>query len=461
MSYLAAESLQDWQNTRVLAAPQKLGRKEWTGSPSSFTFSPDGSQAMFLQSERLDASFSHDSIFLVDLMRPEIARCVTLSPAVASVPDDRSWPPRILTAHWDFQDPNIVYVIIDETANMSIWKVCIGSEPASEDLKGVALLIMQDGCISFSCSLESAPFQVKLFILRSTFYKSAVAEVLILDANMLPKVHTVEQSSIPGFSGPPYESTYFSGAADSKVHLFIHKPKGFKPGSRYPLIIMIHGGPNDAWRNSWSPTWNPILWTDQGYVVITPNIAGSTGFGLPFALSIYQSWGGRTLSDLEHLFSFIEESLSYIDPSRVIGAGYSFGGYMMNWLAGQGLAARFCAFIVHAGVFSVPNLLGGDLPTAYKPDFGCFPWEDGEKWSEWNPSKLCGNWNTPMLFTHGDMDYRIPLTESLSAYHTCQIRGIQSQLLVFPDEGHTIAKPINRSQWHETMLKWAAQWSAK
>ncbi|KAK1564096.1 prolyl oligopeptidase [Colletotrichum navitas] len=449
----------DWQNQCRTAPPQSLGWDEWTGSPSSFSFSNDGLSVVLLMSKCADACFGHESIFVADLEGDREIRHVHISkPSENSKP--RIWDPRIVSVFRSSSNLDVLYAVVDAEGQMGVWKINMFPEQDRGIIKALAKPLLEHGSTTFLCCLGPPSVRDELLVSRSTFQRAGVVEIVTEDATSQLHIQTVDEYRVPQ---PPAISDqfYFPSAGGLMVQAFIHKPAHFTEDTRYPVVIIVHGGPNDAWRDCWLATWNHLAWTSQGFVVITPNIRGSTGFGLPFALSIYKDWGGSPLRDLEYLISFIEASMPFADLSRVIGAGYSYGGYLINWLAGQELSRRFCALIVHGGVFSPRNLMAGDFPLIYRQDFGCFPWEGRAEWDRWDPSLFCDKWTVPMLFTCGDVDYRVPVSETLAAYHACQIRGVPSQLLLFPDEGHRISKPANLAQWRETMLAWAIRWTAQ
>jgi dienelactone hydrolase len=433
-----------------MSRAQKLGQPDWTGMPSSFCISPHGEFAIYLQSESSNSCFDHDSIFIVQLNQPQTAHKVELLSA------DRQWQPRLLSVQWSFIDNKVVYAIIDDRANASVWKISL--KESGSGWQGAACRLICAGRTTSVSPFVTAQGHENLLLHRSTFDATGVVEIMTLPADSEPEVRLISELRFEA-SHASHEQVFFPGSGDYEVQAFVHKPDTFREGSKYPIVVPVHGGPNDAWRDCWSTVWNPLLWTDQGYVVVTPNISGSTGFGLAYARSIYQNWGGRPYSDIDSLFSFIEKSMPYVDLTRVVGAGFSFGGYMMNWIAGHGTSDRFCALIVHGGVYSVRNLLSSDIPTVYPADFGGLPWEVPEVWDRWDPSRYSDAWKTPMLFTHGDLDYRVPITEAFAAFQACQLRRIPSRFLVFPNEGHAIRKPANLAQWHEEMVEWSLNWT--
>lgn len=257
-----------------------------------------------------------------------------------------------------------------------------------------------------------------------------------------------------GLSGSQVDEIWFAGAEDHPVHAWVVKPSDFKPGQKYPLAYLLHGGPQGAWNDQWSTRWNPAVFAEQGYVVITPNPRGSTGYGQPFTDAIRNNWGGLPYVDLEKGFEYIEKNLDYVDTNRAVALGASYGGYMVNWIQGNPLGRKFKALVTHDGVFSMTNQLASE--ELYFPfhDMGGPLWEVPENWAKWDPSRLTGNWQTPHLVIHNELDYRLTISEGLAAFNVLQTRGVESALLTFPDENHWMLNPENALVWHRTVFNW-------
>ena len=173
-------------------------------------------------------------------------------------------------------------------------------------------------------------------------------------------------------------------------------------------------------------------------------------------------WGGRPYRDIVKCFEYVEETMPFVNSDRAILAGGSYGGYMANWIAGQPLGLRFKTLISHDGVFSPYGMLASDMPQALKGEFGGDPWDSKsalEAWDRYNPSLFTKNWKTPMLIIHSDQDFRCPITEGLSAYHVCRMKGIPSRFLNFPDENHFVLKRENSLKWYKTVLGWANKYT--
>ena len=250
-------------------------------------------------------------------------------------------------------------------------------------------------------------------------------------------------------------SFYYKGASSHTVHAWMVRPSFFHPSNKYPLAVLVHGGPQGAWLDSWSTRWNPAVFAEQGYVVICPNITGSTGYGQGFTDAIKEQWGGKPYEDLVKLFDYVEDELSYVDTDKVVGLGASYGGFMMNWIQGHDLAKRFKALVCHDGVFSMTGQLATDELYFEEHDMGGTLWENREGYERWDPSRfLKDGWKTPMLVVHSELDYRLTMAEGLSAFNVLQMKGVESRFLSFPDENHWVLGYENSLVWHLNVLNW-------
>ncbi|CAK7205643.1 hypothetical protein SEUCBS139899_008422 [Sporothrix eucalyptigena] len=261
-----------------------------------------------------------------------------------------------------------------------------------------------------------------------------------------------------GLSREQLGEIWFQGAGDYKVHALVVRPSNFhaeeNKGKKYPLALLIHGGPQGAWTDSWSTRWNPAVFAEQGYVVVTPNPTGSTSYGMALQDGIQNEWGGRPYQDIVNCVDYVEQNLPYVDMSRAVALGASYGGYMINWIQGQPLGRRFQALVCHDGVFSTLNQYASEELFFPLHDFGGTLWENREGYEKWDPAKHTGNWSTPMLVIHNELDYRLPITEGLSMFNVLQSRNVPSRLLSFPDENHWVLKPENSLVWHKEVIGW-------
>jgi dipeptidyl aminopeptidase/acylaminoacyl peptidase len=246
---------------------------------------------------------------------------------------------------------------------------------------------------------------------------------------------------------------WFTGAGGTRIHSWLYLPPGFDRARRYPLVYMVHGGPQNAWLDSWSFRWNPPLWAAQGYVIVAPNPRGSTGFGQKFTDEISGDWGGKVFVDLMKGLDTLC-TLPFVDSTRKAAAGASFGGYMMNWFLGN-TGNRFRAIVSHDGVYNFESNYGTTDEVWFDEwDHGGSPWEHPGSYARFSPHRYAANFSTPTLVIHGEKDYRVPVSEGMQLFTALQKKGVPSKFLYFPDEGHWVLKPGNSRLWHTTVFDW-------
>ena len=242
----------------------------------------------------------------------------------------------------------------------------------------------------------------------------------------------------------------------AKMQMWILKPPSFDSKKKWPLVYLVHGGPQGAWEDGWSYRWNPELWAAQGYVVACPNPRGSTGFGQKFVDEISGDWGGKCYDDLMKGADYLEK-LPYIDKERMAAAGASFGGYMMNWFAVN--TGRFKTLISHCGVWNFDSMYATTEELWFDEwEHGGPPWGKNRKsYEKHSPHKLArnlGKFKTPMLIIQNDLDFRVPVSEGQQLFTTLQRQGVPSRFINFPDEGHWVLKPKNSEYWHKEVFAW-------
>lgn len=273
------------------------------------------------------------------------------------------------------------------------------------------------------------------------------------DGKGLRAVTGVNDAVFAQLTIPEPESITFSGAEGTRIQAWIHKPPQFDPARKYPLVMMIHGGPQGAWGDSWSYRWNPPLWAAQGYVVLAPNPRGSTGFGQRFTDEISGDWGGKVFIDLMNGLDTVS-TFSYVDSTRRAAAGASFGGYMVNWILGHA-GSRFKALVTHDGVYNFESMYGSTDEIWFDEwDHSGAPWDAPEEYRRFSPHMYAKNFRTPTLVVHGALDYRIPYTEAMQLFTALQRQNVPSKFLYFPDENHWVLKPANSELWHRTVFEW-------
>lgn len=261
------------------------------------------------------------------------------------------------------------------------------------------------------------------------------------------------QKLIEGLDVSRAEGFSFKGADGDEVSGWLIRPTGFDPNKKYPVVFLIHGGPQGAWHDEWHGRWNYQMFASPGFAVVAVNPRGSTGYGQKFTDQISQDWTGKVYEDLMKGLDYALKTYPFLDGDRVAAAGGSYGGFMVNWIAGH--TGRFKALISHAGVFDLTSKYGTTEELWFPEwEFGGTPWEKAEHYRERSPSAFVANFKTPTLVTHGALDFRVPDAQGLGMFTSLQRRGVPSRYVFFPDEGHWILKPANRVAWWNEMLGW-------
>ncbi len=250
-----------------------------------------------------------------------------------------------------------------------------------------------------------------------------------------------------------------SGEDKTRIQTFLVKPPDFSPAKKYPVLFLIHGGPQGAWGETWSYRWNPQVFASAGYLVVMPNPRGSTGYGQKFIDDINGDWGGKAYDDIMAVADHVA-ALPYVDPDRMAAAGGSFGGYMVDWILGH--TNRFKALISHAGVYDLRSM-AGETEELWFPlwEFKGMPWDNPEMYAQWSPSFFAKNFKTPTLVMDGELDYRVPVGQGMQLFTALQLQKVPSKLVLFPDEGHWILKPQNSVLWYGQFLEWVGEWLKK
>ena len=324
----------------------------------------------------------------------------------------------------------------------------------------------------FRIGLESGE-ATRLFDSGTVAAVSAVGDTLVIARNDLasandlyrlddgaPKRLTSVNEDLLGDIGfGEFEQFTFAGWNDETVHAYIVKPVGFDPKQSYPLAFLIHGGPQGSFGNRFHYRWNPQTYAGKGYVAVMVDFHGSTGYGQAFTDSISGDWGGKPLEDLQKGLAAALERYPFIDPERKCALGASYGGYMINWIAGN-WPGEFDCLVNHDGIIDNRSMY-------YTTEELWFPeWEMGgpqyevpENYERHNPVNYVSRWRDPMLVIQGELDYRVPGSQGLATFTALQRRGIASRLLWFPDENHWVLRPSNSIRWHREVERWLAAWT--
>ena len=317
------------------------------------------------------------------------------------------------------------------------------------DLKGKVTRLTDRGAISEVVPLANGGI---IYAINSI---SAPADLVWMDAKgKTTRLTNVNADLYKELDPVSYEKFSFAGANGGRVHGQIVKPQGAT--GKLPVLLLVHGGPQSSFGNSWSFRWNPAVMASQGYAVVTIDFHGSSGYGQAFTDSINQDWGGKPLADLKLGMAELGKIDPQLDTANACALGGSYGGYMMNWIAGN-WPEGFKCLVNHAGIFDLRAM-------AFETEELWFDeWDHGGPWwnrkdaEKWNPVNHVTKWKTPMLVIHGEKDFRIPYSQGLATFTALQRQGIESKLLIFPDENHWILKAKNSIQWHRTVFDWVAK----
>ncbi len=365
---------------------------------------------------------------------------------------------RALTAGWDRSagslawtpDSKALIVTAEETLDTPAFRV----ELASGKVTRLALAPkgMSEGHIANVTPLANGA------ILYTRDSVSAPAEVWIAEKGKAPRPLThANEAQLAALVPLKSERFSFKGAGGDPVWGQVHMPANAT--GKLPVLLFVHGGPQGSFGDGWSFRWNPRIFASQGYAVVSIDFHGSTGYGQAFTDSINQDWGGKPLEDLKRGLEAALALRPQLDGSRACALGASYGGYMMNWIEGQ-WPERFKCLVNHNGVFdaramaySTEELWFNEWEHGGKPYY-----EDSAAYEKWNPANHVAKWQTPMLVVLGEKDFRIPYSQGLGAFTALQRKGVEAELLVFPDENHWVLKPKNSLQWHRTVLGWLDRW---
>ena len=253
------------------------------------------------------------------------------------------------------------------------------------------------------------------------------------------------------------ETFWFDGAEGTKVQAMLIRPPKFDATKKYPLLVLLHGGPQTMWSNAWGYRWNSQVFSAAGFVTLMINRRGSTGYGQKFTDEITNDWGGKAYVDVMNGVEHTLKKYPFVDGNRMAAAGGSYGGYMADWIATH--TGRFKAIVSHASVYDKVAMWATEELWFEEHDMVGAPWTNPESYRKWSPSTYAGDlgkFKTPTLVICGERDYRVPYTQSLEFFSALQRQGVPSKLVVFPDEGHWVLKPQNSQFWYKTFLDWLA-----
>ncbi|WP_426342428.1 prolyl oligopeptidase family serine peptidase [Pseudoduganella sp. S-14] len=410
-------------------APRNLTAENpaWDAKPS---FSPDGKTLAYLMMKR--PGFEADRFHMV-LMDVATGKKRVLA---------QEWDRSIADYKWR-PDGKALLANADDIGNHRLFSLDVATGKVTALTgKGYAgeFDVQKDTVISAQASLGGGAQLVKL---KADGAEQKGTQLTWANAERLKDVRMAE-----------YEQFSFKGANGETVYGHVMKPWNYEPGKKYPVAFLVHGGPQGSFGNSWSYRWNPQVYAGAGYASVFIDFHGSTGYGQGFTDSISGDWGGKPLEDLQKGLAAAVAKYDFLDGQNACALGASYGGFMMNWIEGN-WSDGFKCIVNHDGVFDQRGM-------AYSTEELWFTeWDNGgtyyanpNGYEKFNPVHHVAKWKTPMLVVQGDLDFRIPTAQALGTFTALQRQGIESKLLVFPDENHWVLKPANSILWHHTVIGW-------
>jgi dipeptidyl aminopeptidase/acylaminoacyl peptidase len=253
------------------------------------------------------------------------------------------------------------------------------------------------------------------------------------------------------------QTIWFTSSRGKKIRSLMIKPPGFDATKKYPLFVVIHGGPAGSWKESWSYRWNYQLLAKPGYVLLMTDFTGSTGYGEKFSQDIQFDPFRGPAQEINEAAADAIKRFSFIDGTKQAAGGASYGGHLANWL--QATTTHYKCLISHAGLVNSISQWGtSDYIFGREVMNGGTPWSKSKVWKEQNPILFADNFKTPMLVTIGELDYRVPLNNSIENWNILQRQKIPSKLIVFPDENHWILKGENSRFFYQELQDWLAKY---
>ncbi len=408
-----------------------------TGFDSGAVYSPDGKYIAYRAQARNGFEADRWKLMLYD--RQSGAHAALTEKWDRSV-EDIAWSP----------DSRMIYFNAEDRAQLPVFSISVAApgEPKRliEGFNGEFDLSSDGRTLVYSKSSSAAPAELY----------AAGADGS--GARQLTK-HNAER--LAQLDLPAAEHFWFAAADGTQVQGMLLRPPNFDPRKKYPVLVIMHGGPQTQFGDTWSYRWNAQTLCSPGYIGVMINRRGSTGFGIKFTEEVSGDWGGRAFTDLMKGVDHVLAKYPFADGTRMAAAGGSYGGYMAAWMASQA-KGRFKAIIAHAAVYDLESMYGATEELWFPEwEFGGVPWNPKSDYAKWSPHKFAAEfakYKTPVLVIHGEQDYRVPYTQGLELFTALQRQGVPSRLILFPDEGHWILKPQNSQLWYREFLAWTEKY---
>ncbi|MBD5297688.1 MAG: S9 family peptidase [Bacteroides sp.] len=408
------------------------------GYDTNPAYSPDGKYVAWLSMEHDGYESDKNRIFILNLATGEKTDLTTdwdyTADAIAWNPDGKS-----------------IYFIAPKDGVTPIFSIA---------LKDKKVTVVADGVFDYASLAPAGP--KKLISMRHSMLMPN--EIVSIEKGKVTQISNVNTDLLAALDMPTVEKRMVPTTDGKLMTTWVVYPPKFDANKKYPSILYCQGGPQQAVSQFWSYRWNLALMAAQGYIVIAPNRRGLPGFGTEWNAQISKDYGGQNMRDY---FSAVDDMKreAYIDPARIGAVGASYGGFSVYWLAGHH-EGRFAAFIAHAGIFNTETqYLETEEMWFANWDMGGAYWEKDNKYAQatfaTSPHRFVDQWDTPILITHGEYDFRILASQGMMAFNAARLRGVPAEMLIFPDENHWILKPQNAIMWQRVFFRWLDKWLKK
>ncbi|HWZ30022.1 MAG TPA: S9 family peptidase [Bryobacteraceae bacterium] len=453
------------------------------GGPDDYAISPDSTEVAFTMNVDPTPATSTNSDIYIEPIGGGDAKKITISPggdnAPLYSPDGKYLAFRSQPRAGDESDRWRLMVLerangrtTNLTETLDRWVESVTWSPDSTRLfftvedrgrTGLQMIAVTGGGVRSIISGESSVDDVQFnadgsFMIYTEQSGSRPAEILRASSSGGSGVPLTRMNDalLANSSVRPLENFWVDSSDKTRINAFVVKPPDFSESRKYPVLFLIHGGPEGAWGETWSYRWNAQVFAAAGFLVVMPNPRGSTGYGQRFIDEINGDWGGKVYDDIMAVVDHVA-ALPYADANRMAAAGGSYGGYMVDWLLGH--TNRFKALISHAGVYDLRSMAGATEELWFVNwEFKGMPWENPEMFAKWSPSYFAKDFKTPTLVMHGEQDFRVPVDQGMQLFTALQIQKVPSKLVLYPDEGHWILKPQNSVLWYNQFLEWIGEW---
>jgi dipeptidyl aminopeptidase/acylaminoacyl peptidase len=454
------------------------------GGPGDINFSPDGKELCFTAvTDKVEAISTNGDLFLVPVAGEEPKR-ITTNPGFDGNPvyspdgkyiayhaqltpeyESDRWRVMLYDRHTG-KSENISEGF-DRSANELAWSAdskTIYFTAENETLQPVYAMAARAGAEpkkivagGFNMGISWSSDGKTLVFERTNLTMPAEVFVAASDGSGLRQVTRQNDAILASLEMNAPETFWFAGAGGTRVQAMLIRPPKFDAKRKYPLAVILHGGPQTMWANAWGYRWNSQVFSAAGYVTLMINRRGSTGYGQKFTDEITNDWGGKAYEDVMKGVDYTLGKYPFVDGTRIAAAGGSYGGYMADWIATH--TGRFKAIVSHASVYDKVSMYATEELWFEEHDMQGTPWTNPESYRRWAPVSYAGElgkYKTPTLVIAGERDYRVPYTQSLEFFNALQRQEVPSKLVVFPDEGHWVLKPQNSQFWYKTVLDWLA-----